>query len=431
METLSETTETPIAWPDFPLLPELNRHGASLNSLIIGRTQDGTIIRRSLHELMHTLAVGVTGKGKTTWLLALLAQLAVATEPVEVVAIDTRGAGFNILDGWGKMRYPLARTDREAVILLNEVRKEIHRRMDLYRQYPIVDKLPTYNRVADESLAPWVCVVDEGTQLLGEKDVADPLRECVQCGRQYGVYVVASGQTAKHTTIGTEIRDNFVTRLAFRTSPTSTRVVLGENPPHPIDNEPGLAWAQLDGDNEFVEMRGPVIERGDFLRLLTNGGPRLTMPVRPDPDSGPDVDQADDPTLPDDKRARRLYAAGLSKRQISLRVYGGDGGAAWRKMEDALGSSSSVEPVEEPPTEPENGQSSTTTTPDTPTGTLEGSDQVVVGPDGEEPGWCEFCEGGPGRTFGICAHCGVAVCSQCAPNGLCPDCRAAFAGKTA
>lgn len=65
------TPELPTSVDLARLLPER----VTLDNLTIGQGQNG-IIRTDLHDLMHTLAIGASGWGKSTWLRSFLYQLA-------------------------------------------------------------------------------------------------------------------------------------------------------------------------------------------------------------------------------------------------------------------------------------------------------------------------------------------------------------------
>jgi len=300
-----EPGEPVLNWPEIVPLPALftNRQ-PSLESLVIGAypTASGRLetASLSLHQLMHTLAVGASGWGKSTWLRALLWQVALAPEPIEVVAIDVMGSEFNALYNWGKLRYPVARTAQEAMAELQAVSIEIERRKHLYERYPLATKLPEYNAASGETLPPWLVVVDEGTNLLNQSGTGEYLRAVIQSARQYGVYCQVSGVSAKHNVIDTQTRDNFSSRLCFRTSPTSSRVVLDDRAASDLTKK-GRFFAQLEGQM-LTELQAPYVGRDAFLNALTNGGPKLDMPQV----------SAQSPNADDDP------AAGLSEDQIEM-----------------------------------------------------------------------------------------------------------------
>jgi len=278
-------------------------------------------VRVSLHELMHTLTVGASGWGKSTWLRSLLWQVAKAREAIEIVAIDISGSEFNILREWGKLRYPVARTTGDAAATLGAVSAEIERRKDLYEQCPLATKLTEYNEATGADMPPWLVVVDEGTNLLNQPGIGEPLREAVQTARQYGVYILLAGQSAKHSVVDTQTRDQFSSRLCFRTSHTSSRVVLDDKAAGDLVAK-GRMQAQLAGQ-ELAELQGPFVTRQEFMAALTGGGPAQGTPVVGD--------------VAQDERIRQLAAEGLSKREIEKLVFGYTGGTAHSEVRRVLG----------------------------------------------------------------------------------------------
>jgi len=305
-----------VTWPELvDLRTRFAEREPTLNDLVVGVYPDenGTLrnLSASIHDLMHVLVVGVTGFGKSSWLRSLLWQVARAREPVDVVAVDVSGAEFNILGGWSKLRYPVAEETEDAAALLQEANQELTQRKALYKAHPLASKLTEYNRLADEPLSPWLILIDEGAALLNDSKVGDLLRRGVQQARQYGLYYVLSGVSANHRTIETRCRDQFSTRLCFRTSPTSSRVVLEDSGASSIRDK-GRALAQLVG-RELQEIQGPFITKDELAKALTAGGPHFPMPEA----SG---NGGTDPNLV--KRVKALHAEGLGLGAIADEVYG-------------------------------------------------------------------------------------------------------------
>jgi hypothetical protein len=151
---------------------------------------------------------------------------------------------------------------------------------------------------------------------------------------------------------------------------------------------------------ELREVQGPFVSKDDFMAALSNGGPKYTTPV------GATGSQSVTPALDDQASTiREMHAGGASLNQIQRQVYGYTGGAAFEAVKQAL------------------GDTTTTTAGDTGnTGEL----GTVSPGSSSDPDWCDFCARSPemasSTTFATCSSCGVAVCSDCAEDGLCPDC---------
>jgi DNA segregation ATPase FtsK/SpoIIIE-like protein len=273
---------------------------------------------------MHVLNVGASGWGKSTWLRAFVWQLDMAQEPVNVVAVDVSGSEFNLLRHWEKLLYPVARTTQDAVAVLNEVSGEMDRRRELFEAVPLASSLTEYNRLTGQGLPPLVVLADEGAALLNEGKTGEYLRDAIQTARQYGIYCLLATVTATHRTIDTGIRDQFSTRLCFRTSPSSSGVVLDDRRAGDL-NAKGRAWVLLSG-RELVEVQGPWVSRNDLIRALQPGGPVGETPATAD-------QKADDQAAA--IRARR--AEGVSLNQIQQEFFGYVGGAAFAAVKAALG----------------------------------------------------------------------------------------------
>ena len=327
-----------------PQLPEqisiqdvIGTHTPSLDDLIIGVTldEDGQLIpvSRSIYDLLHLFAVGITGSGKSTWLLAFLSQIEMCREPIEVILIDVHGSAFNLCSDWSKLRYPIARTNEQAKAVLEAVRIESERRSKLYEAVPLAEDLASYNANAETPLVPWLVVIDEGTLMLADKSISDYVAKCVQGTRQFGLLAFVTGQTANTTSVPSPIRDNFATRLCYTTSSTSMRVALGDTPPGELEEIPGRGWALLRGKKTPIKIQSPYIRRDKLYQMIGHDGPKLPMP---------EIDI--EPMIGDrGQRVRQMYADGHSLRTIEKEVYGYAGGAAHDKVTGILGATIATE----------------------------------------------------------------------------------------
>lgn len=296
--------------PDMVQLADVARH-PSLDALTLGVSEGGTITA-SIHDLMHVLAVGASGFGKSAFLRALIWQLAQVKEPVAVVGIDCFGSELNTITDWGRLLYPVARDLPTAEATLQAVMGEIARRKALYADLPQAHDLPSYNRLAGAPLPPVVMLVDEGTAMLNERGIAEPLRQVVQTARQFGVYALLAGQNVNHRVMPTQTRDNFSTRLCFHTSAASRHVVLGETPDDVTVK--GRAWMQRPGEM-LQQIQCPFVTRAEVARVITAGRPARVLDV--------EAIKTERENARDDTAARviALHAEGLSDTAIAREVF--------------------------------------------------------------------------------------------------------------
>ena len=319
-----------IELPELITLGEVLTWPPTIEKLALGVSADGPVTA-SLHDLMHILAVGSSGWGKSKLLALLIAQLAQAPEAFDVAAIDVSGSAFNAIRAWERLIYPVAREPEEAIAILTTLRDEIDHRKERFETQPLAEKLPDYNRLAADPLTPIVCFIDEGTDLLDNDGVAKPLKRLLQVGRQYGVYVFATGQSATSDVIATSTRNNFSSRFVFHVeSKNYVRVVLGRSEAPP--QQKGRALVRLMGQ-QITEIQVPYVARRELFQRIRGGGPRGPMPEV-------DIAQAqiieDDPSLPDAERARLLDSQGLSMNQIQQRLFGATGGNYYYQVRDFL-----------------------------------------------------------------------------------------------
>jgi hypothetical protein len=327
-------------WPRVIALEDLQRqygHRPSLHSLLLGVTHDGQTwqpVLADMSEMVHVLVSGGSKFGKSTLLTAMAKQLAQGDD-CDLAFVDYGVNTFSELSQYS--RWPIADTPELAEALFRRLLREMHRRRALFKELPAAKDLDGYNQVTGSRLRPIVAFVDETSALLGKGGTRDPLIELSQMGRKFGLGLVLAGQDFKATTLPSEGRGNLGARIAFHLEPGLSRAILYSALASNL-NDPGRALMLLPG-RPMVEVQCPMVGRWDDLPPAR--GEILDLdPVEVEPEQEDPIDAADDPGLPDDERIRRLHQAGVSKRQIAIRVYGYAGGSAFGKVDRALGSSS-------------------------------------------------------------------------------------------
>ena len=208
----------------------------------------------------------------------------------EIILIDVHGAAFNVCQEWSSLRYPVARNNQQAKLVLQQVIEESERRGELFREVPLAKDLATYNDNVepDRKLVPWVTVIDEGTLMLSDSSISHYVAQCVQGTRQYGLFVFMTGQSGNASVVKSEIRGNFPTRVCYTTERAMMAAALGEAPPSPLPDIPGRAWARLLGRQEPYMIQSPYVRHDEFYRMLDHEGPRYSMPEASKSDSAPE-----------------------------------------------------------------------------------------------------------------------------------------------
>jgi S-DNA-T family DNA segregation ATPase FtsK/SpoIIIE len=271
---------------------------------------------------VHVAVGGSSGWGKSVFLRSLAYQLAQSAEPVSLVMIDLEGTTLAPFSRCDRLLWPVADDEDGALAILSELTTELDRRKALFAQYPGIDSLSAYNVQADDPLSPCVCLIDEATALLGDKDVEGALRTLALRARKYGLWLVLAGQDWKATSLDTAIRNQLGARVQFKSmSASQSRVLLQRAGAEDLDAK-GRALAWLPG-RELTEVQTPWLSREDILAALTGQGPRLAMPEVPEGER--------------DEMIRDLADEGLSRRRIQETVFGYVGGQAHVEVTRVLG----------------------------------------------------------------------------------------------
>lgn len=318
------------AWPRVVRLHEIAPDPASIHRLALGVTVNDagqqSPVTAALSEMVHIAVGGSSGWGKSIFLKALALQLATAAEPVHLAMVDLEGVTFSAFATCGRLLWPVAETEGQALAIMALLVEEMDRRSLLFREFPGVDSLAAYNaRAGDEPLIPVVALIDEATALLSDRGVQGAMRTLVLRARKYGLWMVLGGQDWKAASIDSAIRNQLSSRIQFRASDAAqSRTLLGDGAASTIEVV-GRAYAQLPG-RPMLQIMAPLVSGGDIGRALAGqGGPAGELPEAAE-DGG---DQ--------DARIRELAGGGRSLNAIQREVFGYIGGAAYEAVKRVLG----------------------------------------------------------------------------------------------
>ncbi len=191
---------------------------SDMNNLVLGvRINESGQLERvtiSLHDLFHTIVAASSGWGKSVFASSILTQLATCADPVEFVLIDQQEHGLAAFKQCDRLRYPLLRQPGEVLSALREVYDEATRyRSGLFARYD-ADDLAEYNRLADQYLPPVIVAVDEASALLtNDKEIAGELKRQAWELRKFGIYQILCLTSAKGTTIDSDHRQQFSSKV--------------------------------------------------------------------------------------------------------------------------------------------------------------------------------------------------------------------------
>lgn len=265
VQELVESTQQEPTWPEMVYLDELGCHSYSSHSLILGVVPKGDrgydLVRGDLADMIHVLIASRSGWGKSKLLQTVAYQLARSRE-CDLALVDYGVNTFAQMQRCRGLRYSVADTPEKTAALFIELNKEMIARKRLYANYPRAENLEQFNNLSGSSLKPIVCLCDEGTQLVTREGVKEPLTDLLQQARKFGVWVVLAGQNWKASILPTEIRDNFSSRIALHTSPSTSRIMIDSADATSLP-VPGRAIALLPGQ-QAVTMQVPIVRNFDL-----------------------------------------------------------------------------------------------------------------------------------------------------------------------
>jgi DNA segregation ATPase FtsK/SpoIIIE-like protein len=253
---------------------------------------------------------GSTGWGKSGFVGSLLFQIATAAQSTEFVLIDQQQHGLSPFRNCNRLRYPLLSKPGEILSALHEVHAEaIGKRSELFRAVD-ADDLEHYNSIADEPLPPIIVGVDEASALLADKEIGAELKRHAWELRKFGVYQFLMLTSAKGTTIDTDHRQQFASKIQLHAADNSQARLL-MNAQEAVTFPKGRAMIELPGQHPTI-VQCPFMDRREIKHLLPTGTP-MAMPQ---------VIEVELSEGDRDATFKRLVSEGSSRRQASLEAYG-------------------------------------------------------------------------------------------------------------
>lgn len=208
--------------------------------LVIGRTVNNGVFMVDLAEMPHLLVAGATGMGKSVGLNVMLTSLLRKRTPDEMklVLIDPKMVELSIYNNLGNAYLAKLKDKDEAVIsnandakeALEAVCREMDSRYDKLKE-KAVRNISEYNEIEGiEKLPYYVVVVDEYGDLIMQANghaLENAICRIAQKARAVGIHMIISTQRPSATIVTGNIKANFPTRIAFRTTTgTDSRVIL-------------------------------------------------------------------------------------------------------------------------------------------------------------------------------------------------------------
>jgi S-DNA-T family DNA segregation ATPase FtsK/SpoIIIE len=219
--------------------------------MILGKTNGGVPILRSLSELPHLLIGGTTGSGKSVCLKTIISSLIVSMSPQEMklILIDPKQVELTPFADIPHLWAPVVTDSKKAGLVLDWLVKEMDDRYTLLSRVGVtgIDK---FNKLGDKKIKerlaeaavpieeaeqfpthmPYiVAIIDELADLMmtGRKEVETSIVRLAQKARAIGIHLVVATQRPSTDVITGLIRSNMPSRIAFRVpSQVESRIIM-------------------------------------------------------------------------------------------------------------------------------------------------------------------------------------------------------------
>jgi hypothetical protein len=216
----------------------------------------------------HILVAGTTGSGKSEFLRALIASLALRLDPghLQFLLIDPKRVTFNLRRASPFLRAPVAYDLDEALPLIEGCMAEMDRRYRLLEER----KLANVADLPADLLPRIVVVIDEFASFLEDKEskkvVTALLKRIGAMARAAGIHLVLSTQRPDKDVVTPLLRENLPGRIALRVaSKAGSDLILGAPDAENLLGKGDLFWKR---GGELLRLQSPYVPQEELERTL-------------------------------------------------------------------------------------------------------------------------------------------------------------------
>ncbi len=248
--------EVPNPYPKAVRIREfLEKNYADLRKIplpmVLGKTNGGEAIIRSLADLPHLLIGGTTGSGKSVCLKTIITSLVSAMSPEEMklILIDPKQVELTSFADIPHLWAPVVVDGKKAGLVLDWLVKEMEERYGILSRVN-ANSISSFNKMGEKKIRerlaeaavpieeaeqfpvhmPYiVAVIDELADLMmtGRKEVETSIVRLAQKARAIGIHLVVATQRPSTDVITGMIRSNMPSRIAFRVpSQIESRIIM-------------------------------------------------------------------------------------------------------------------------------------------------------------------------------------------------------------
>jgi S-DNA-T family DNA segregation ATPase FtsK/SpoIIIE len=219
--------------------------------MVLGKTNEGGGILRSLADLPHLLIGGTTGSGKSVCLKTIITSLVSAMSPQEMklILIDPKQVELTAFSDIPHLWAPVVTDGKKAGMVLDWLVNEMEERYGILNRVGATS-ITAFNKMGEKKIKdrlgeaavpieeqeqfpthmPFiVAVIDELADLMmtGRKEVETSIVRLAQKARAIGIHLIVATQRPSTDVITGLIRSNMPSRIAFRVpSQIESRIIM-------------------------------------------------------------------------------------------------------------------------------------------------------------------------------------------------------------
>jgi len=219
--------------------------------MVLGKTNEGGGILRSLAELPHLLIGGTTGSGKSVCLKTIITSLVSAMSPQEMklILIDPKQVELTSFSDIPHLWAPVVTDSKKAGMVLDWLVNEMEQRYGILNRVGATS-ITAFNKMGERKIKdrlgeaavpieeqeqfpthmPFiVTIIDELADLMmtGRKEVETSIVRLAQKARAIGIHLIVATQRPSTDVITGLIRSNMPSRIAFRVpSQIESRIIM-------------------------------------------------------------------------------------------------------------------------------------------------------------------------------------------------------------
>ena len=267
MELVTNALPRKIPYFDFPI------QSMRLGQFCVGESRTGTVIA-DMGTLPHLLIAGTTGGGKSCFFKQVLLTLLKSEGNIQLYLLDLKkGVEMRPFEDLPNVR--IAKTEQEAVDILEEVKAEMDRRFCLLEEKKIKEVDPIKHKLdkivigIDECSVLYTKIKSTDSKKVLIERARELTDEIAKLSRAAGMHLILATQKVTKETIDTKIQENIGGRMCFRTNTfQGSLTVLGNKMAHTLPDIKGRGiWAT---GATFAEVQTPFLSEEELEAELAD-----------------------------------------------------------------------------------------------------------------------------------------------------------------